>query len=154
MKPTTPHHPKQKMPKKKYLVMSKRIKQYLNKKGVKLSEDCMDAFDRVVKEKCDQAIQNALQCKRKTVMYRDISRRNIIIACRALPGYRVYLRFNDGLEGEVSLNHLVGHGVFEPWNDVHFFERVYIDPVTHTLAWSDEIDLCSDVLRKEIGGKV
>lgn len=153
MKPKTPHHPKQKMPKKKYLVMSKRIKQYLNKKGVKLSEDCMDAFDRVVKEKCDQAIAIALGSKRKTVLYRDVLSRSIIIACKALPGYRVYLRFNDGLEGEVCLKHLVGYGVFEPWNDVHFFERVYIDPITHTLTWSDEIDLCADVLRKEIGGK-
>lgn len=153
MKPTTPHHPKQKMPKKKYFVMSKRIKQYLWQKGMKVADDCMDAFDRVVKEKCDEAIQNAVQGKRKTVMYRDIFCRSIIIACRPMPDYQVYVRFNDGLEGVINLKHLVGHGVFEAWNDVHFFERVYIDPITHTLTWSDEIDLCADVLRKEIGGK-
>ncbi len=44
-----------------------------------------------------------------------------IVACKPLPHYRVWIRFDDESEGEVDLNHLVGRGVFEAWKSVEFF---------------------------------
>jgi hypothetical protein len=73
-----------------------------------------------------------------------------IVACKARPNYRVWIRFDDGLEGEVALNELVGKGVFQAWNSVEFFNQVRIDPKTDTLAWGDEIDLDPYVLREKI----
>ena len=35
-----------------------------------------------------------------------------IVACKAKPNYHVWIRFEDGLEGEVDLSHLVGQGIF------------------------------------------
>jgi hypothetical protein len=73
-----------------------------------------------------------------------------IIACKPKPNYRVWIRFDDGLEGEVDLSNLVGQGVFEAWKSVDFFNQVHIDPKTDTLSWDDEIDLDPYVLREKI----
>lgn len=77
-------------------------------------------------------------------------RRAKIVACKAKPGYRVWIRFDDGLEGEVDLSHLVGNGVFEAWKSVEFFNKVHVDPKTDTLSWGEEIDLDPYVLREKI----
>ncbi len=47
-----------------------------------------------------------------------------IVVCRPLPNYRVWIRFDDGLEGEVDLGDLVGKGIFEAWESVAFFNQV------------------------------
>lgn len=73
-----------------------------------------------------------------------------IAACKALPNYQVWIRFEDGLEGIVDLSHLVGRGVFAAWESVAFFEQVRIDPKTDTLSWGEEIDLDPYVLREQI----
>lgn len=67
-------------------------------------------------------------------------------------GYRIWLRYADGVEGEVDLSRLAGEGVFAVWNDRRFFERVYISE-WRSIAWSDEIELCADALYMEITGK-
>lgn len=73
-----------------------------------------------------------------------------IIACQPKPNYRVWIHFDDGLEGEVDLSDLVGKGVFKAWKSVEFFNQVRVDPRTDTLAWGDEIDLDPYVLREKI----
>ncbi len=76
--------------------------------------------------------------------------RSVIVSCKALPKYRVWIRFDDGLEGEVDLSNLVGKGVFKDWESVNFFNQVRIDPKTDTLTWGNDIDLDPYVLRDKI----
>ena len=76
-----------------------------------------------------------------------------ITDCRPLPNYHVWIRFDDGLEGEVDLKDLVGKGVFKAWESVDFFNEVRVDPKTDTLAWGDELDLDPYVLREKIVNK-
>jgi len=76
-----------------------------------------------------------------------------ITACKHKPNYRVWIRFDDGLEGEVDLSDLVGKGIFEAWKSVDFFNQVRVDPKTNTLAWGDDIDLDPYVLREKIANK-
>jgi hypothetical protein len=73
-----------------------------------------------------------------------------IVACEPKPNYRVWIQFDDGLEGEVDLSHLVGKGVFEAWESVDFFNQVQVDPESETLTWGDEIDLDPYVLREKL----
>jgi hypothetical protein len=73
-----------------------------------------------------------------------------IIACKPKTNYRVWIRFDDGLEGEVDLNYLVGQGIFKAWKSVDFFNQVRVDPKTDTLSWGDEIDLDPYVLREKV----
>ncbi len=76
-----------------------------------------------------------------------------IVACKAKPNYRVWIRFADGLEGDVDLSDLIGKGVFEAWKSIEFFNQVRVDPCTDTLAWGDDIDLDPYVLREKISKK-
>lgn len=69
-----------------------------------------------------------------------------------LPGYRLRLRYQDGVEGEVDLSRFVGRGVFALWNDPGAFEQVRIGE-SGELVWSDQVDLCPDALYLEITGK-
>lgn len=58
-----------------------------------------------------------------------------IVAVEPRPNYHVWIRFEDGQEGEVSLAHLVGQGVFAVWEDEREFRKVYVDEDAGTIAW-------------------
>ena len=80
-----------------------------------------------------------------------------IVEARALPGYKLHLRFADGAEGDVDLSDLVGKGVFAQWRDPAAFAAVFVDPETGTVAWPGGIDLdperlYSDVTRAPLPG--
>lgn len=66
--------------------------------------------------------------------------------------YRIWIRYEDGTEGEVDLSNLVGRGVFKRWDDPAEFEKVFVDPETHTVAWPGGIDLCPDSLYEDFVG--
>ena len=71
---------------------------------------------------------------------------------KALPNYRLWLRYADGVTGEVDLSHLVGEGVFELWNHPGEFEKVHIGSLG-SIAWTEDVEICSDALYMEITGK-
>lgn len=73
-----------------------------------------------------------------------------IVAVEARPDYRVWIRFADGLEGELSLTHLVGRGVFAAWEDEAVFRRVFLDAESGTIAWPGGIDLAPDALHRRL----
>jgi hypothetical protein len=76
-----------------------------------------------------------------------------IVAARALGEYRLYLRFEDGIEGVVDLApHLSFQGVFEPLRDPAYFAQVQADPELGTVAWPNGADLDPDVLYGRITG--
>ena len=74
------------------------------------------------------------------------------VAVKALPGYRLWLRYADGVEGEVDLSHLAGCGVFAAWDNYQVFEKVHIG-AGGAIAWNDDIDLCPDALYLRLTGK-
>lgn len=73
-----------------------------------------------------------------------------IVAVEARPDYRVWIRFDDGLEGELSLAHLVGEGVFAPWEDEAEFRKVFVDEQAGTIAWPGDLDLAPDALHERL----
>ena len=75
-----------------------------------------------------------------------------LIDVRALPDYKLWLHYEDGVVGEVDLSHLLGKGVFKRWNDYRKFEQVVIGPHGE-LSWCNDIDLCADALYLELTGK-
>lgn len=74
------------------------------------------------------------------------------IEVKALPNYKLWVKYSDGIEGEVDLSHLAGKGVFALWNDYAVFEQVYIGS-SGEIAWSDEVDVCPDSTYMKITGK-
>jgi hypothetical protein len=73
-----------------------------------------------------------------------------IVAAEARPDYHLWLRFEDGLEGEVSVKHLVGKGVFAAWSDEAEFHKVFVDPESGTVAWPGDVDLAPDALYERL----
>jgi len=65
-------------------------------------------------------------------------------------GYKLFLRFTDGLEGEADVSHLNGKGVFKAWKKPGFFTEVRIDPESKTVYWPGQIDLAPDALHQAI----
>ena len=73
------------------------------------------------------------------------------VEVRALEPYRIWLRYDDGVEGEVDLADMAGDGVFAAWEDHSFFSEVRLGPCG-SIVWSDDLDLCGDALYLEITG--
>ena len=73
------------------------------------------------------------------------------VEVRALEPYRIWLRYDDGAEGEVDLSYLAGDGVFVAWLDHSFFVDVHLGPAG-SIAWSDDLDMCGDALYMQITG--
>ena len=76
-----------------------------------------------------------------------------IVEARPLEDYKLFLRFEDGVEGTVDIGYLVqAGGVFEPLKERSFFEQVRVDPDWGTIGWPGEIDLDRDVLYSKVTG--
>jgi hypothetical protein len=76
-----------------------------------------------------------------------------IVAALPLDGYRLYLKFEDGVEGVVDLaTQLSFRGVFEPLRDLAYFQLVRVDPELGTVAWPNGADLDPDVLYSLLTG--
>ena len=74
------------------------------------------------------------------------------VVVRPLGLYRIWLRYQDGSEGEVDLSHLAGRGVFTAWEQEGAFAQVRLG--SHgQVEWPGEIDLCPDALYLTLTGK-
>ena len=62
----------------------------------------------------------------------------------------VWVRFNDGSEGEVDLSGELDGPVFEPLEDPEVFAQVRLDPDTHTLVWPNGADLAPEFLHQRV----
>ena len=72
-------------------------------------------------------------------------------AVEAREGYRLWLSFSDGAEGEIDLSHLAGDGVFRVWDDRACFESVHVTPYG-AVAWTKDAELCADALYIQLTG--
>ena len=63
-----------------------------------------------------------------------------IIKAKAFSDYRLMLEFEDGVNGEIDLSKLKGKVVFEYWNEVDNFLKVYVSD-HGSIAWSDDIEI-------------
>lgn len=66
---------------------------------------------------------------------------------RPTGGYRLWLRFTDGTEGEVDLGPELEGPVFAPLRDPAEFARVAIDQEVRTITWPNGADLAPEFLR-------
>ena len=67
-----------------------------------------------------------------------------VVEAQHVGGYKIWLRFDDGVEGEVDFNGELWGPVFEPLKNIEYFQRFFIDD--DTLAWPNGADVCPSVL--------
>jgi hypothetical protein len=69
-----------------------------------------------------------------------------------LPGFRLQVRFNDGLEGTVELGgfiHSASAGVFAALRDESLFRQARIE--LGVVTWPGNLDLAPDAMHRAIG---
>ncbi len=67
-------------------------------------------------------------------------------------GYRLFLRFEDGVAGEVDVAGLVKfEGVFAPLADPAEFAKVSLQPEWHTVCWPNGADIAPETLHDAVG---
>ena len=76
-----------------------------------------------------------------------------LIAAEPREGFRVWVKFDDGEEGEVDFSDIPRDGVFEVWNDREFFKQVRISEEFKCLEWPGELDFCPDATYMRLTGK-
>ncbi len=70
-----------------------------------------------------------------------------VIKVKPLEAYRLYLWFDDGLEGVINVRQVIKfEGVFHPLQDPAYFKQVFVHPELGTVCWPNQADLDSDVL--------
>jgi hypothetical protein len=77
-----------------------------------------------------------------------------IIEVRPLDGYRLFVRFEDGVEGEVDVAKMIRfEGVFAPLKDREKFLEVRVNGEIGTICWPNGADLDPDVLYSCVTGE-
>lgn len=63
-----------------------------------------------------------------------------------LHDYVIWVRFNNGAEGEVNLKDELYGEVFEPLKDLRMFKSFRVDPILETIVWENGADLAPEFL--------
>ncbi|MFM9941331.1 MAG: DUF2442 domain-containing protein [Hyphomicrobiaceae bacterium] len=64
-----------------------------------------------------------------------------VIDARHAGAYRVWLRFSDGLSGEIDLADQLWGPIFEPLKSVDAFAKLRVDRDTDAIVWENGADL-------------
>ena len=73
------------------------------------------------------------------------------VEVQPLSGYRLHLRYADGVAGDVDLSRLSARASFACGTIRKRFDECRLD--AGEVRWNDEVDLCADALYMEITGK-
>jgi hypothetical protein len=77
-----------------------------------------------------------------------------VVEVKPLEGHRLFLRFEDGAEGEVDVAEMVRfEGVFSSLKDREKFREVRVNPEIGTICWPNGADLDPDVLYARVTGE-
>ncbi len=63
-----------------------------------------------------------------------------------LRDYVIWVKFNDGIEGEVDLSAELEGEVFGPLQDKMLFKTIKVDPLMQTVVWDNGADLAPEFL--------
>jgi hypothetical protein len=73
-----------------------------------------------------------------------------LVEARYVRDFVIWLRFSDGVEGEVDLAGELGGPIFEPLRDPAYFRSFTVSPELHTLVWPNGADLAPEFLRERV----
>ena len=73
-----------------------------------------------------------------------------VVEARYVSGYTVWLRFEDGTQGEVDLSDEIFGTIFEPLKDPTYFSRLFVNPDTGTVEWPNRADFAPEFLYEKV----
>lgn len=77
-----------------------------------------------------------------------------VVEARHVRDHVLWLRFSDGISGEIDLGGRLRGRIFEPLKSVAFFAQVRVDPEIQTVAWPNGADLAPEFLHDLCTGRV
>ena len=76
-----------------------------------------------------------------------------VLEVKPLEGYRLSVRFEDGVQGVIEVSDLVPfEGVFAPLKDLDQFRQASVNPELGVVCWPNGADLDPDVLYAHLTG--
>lgn len=75
---------------------------------------------------------------------------NAVTSVRHVSGFRLWLRFSDGTEGEIDLSGELWGPVFEPLADPAVFAQVAVNPELRTIVWPNGADFAPEFLYSQV----
>ena len=73
-----------------------------------------------------------------------------VTEARHVSDYVVWLRFNDGVEGEADLSQELSGPIFVPLKNPDFFSSFAVHPELHTLVWPNGADFAPEFLHEQV----
>lgn len=73
-----------------------------------------------------------------------------VIDARYVAGHTIWIRFEDGVEGEIDLSGELAGSIFEPLKDEVFFRRFRVNPDTGTVEWPNHADFAPEFLYEKM----
>lgn len=73
-----------------------------------------------------------------------------IVDAHYVSNFTVWLRFSDGVEGEVDLRSYLDGPMFEVLRNPEEFKRVSLHPELRTIVWPNGADLAPEFLRSKL----
>ena len=73
-----------------------------------------------------------------------------LVEVRYVRGFTLWLRFSDGVEGEVDLIDELDGPIFEPLKDPDIFRSFQLHPELHTVTWPNGADFAPEFLYEQI----
>ena len=73
-----------------------------------------------------------------------------VTEAKYLHDYTIWLRFNDGAEGEIDLRAELAGEVFGPLADLEQFRCFRVDPELNTIVWDNGADFAPEFLHENM----
>ena len=73
-----------------------------------------------------------------------------VIETKYLREFTVWVKFEDGMEGEIDLSDQLYGPIFEPLREVSYFQQVIVDPDLGTICWPNGADFAPEFLYEQV----
>lgn len=73
-----------------------------------------------------------------------------VVEVKPLDGYRLWLRFQDGVSGIADLSAELWGPMFEPLKDAALFAQASVHPELETVTWPNGADLAPEFLYRAV----
>ena len=73
-----------------------------------------------------------------------------VVEARYVRHYTIWLRFEDGAEGEIDLSGELNGPIFEPLREQAYFQQFRVNPDTGTIEWPNRADFAPEFLYERV----
>jgi hypothetical protein len=73
-----------------------------------------------------------------------------LLEARHVRNYTIWLKFSDGVEGQIDLENELYGPMFEPLKNMDEFRKFSVHPELHTLVWQNGADISPEFLHDNL----